>query len=238
MVEGNRQLEDFFVSKSTDLRSHFEEDISSFKDFMGTLILHRDRVKGDRDLTFKSIKVIPSKHRNRSEVQRFYQVIAKAGLLSCTDPQVTRFLEHQVRLGPCNESYVKTLLAITRGIPPIELGVHAVLNRMKEVIRVLYDRGCDFDQGDRSGFTPMHWTAFRGDLEVLQELYHLGVSLDPRTPKGNTPLHIATSHRQQEVMKFLLEKGAKVSLKNEQGQTAMQMALEGDNPQLVQVLRK
>ena len=60
-----------------------------------------------------------------------------------------------------------------------------------EIIRLLLEAGADSNAKSREGATPLHTTAFTGDLESAELLLAYGADPNATDPKGHTPLDTA-----------------------------------------------
>ena len=62
--------------------------------------------------------------------------------------------------------------------------------------------GCDINQMDFSGSTPLYWAARNGNEGVKTLLGRDGVSLDKPDVNGEILLHVAASSRREGVVKY------------------------------------
>jgi len=89
---------------------------------------------------------------------------------------------------------------------------------------------------DGSGFSPLHWATYRGDIAAAKALLEWGPDLAVRTNDkfGYTALHIAANNRfpgSQEIGILLIEAGANPSERSfPDGNTALHMAWAGRGP--------
>ncbi len=70
---------------------------------------------------------------------------------------------------------------------------------------------------DKDGSTPLHWAAWRGQVEVARLLLEAGADVNARnqnTHWGTTPLHAAAHGNQAAVVQLLLANGADIRAKN------------------------
>jgi len=81
------------------------------------------------------------------------------------------------------------------------------------IVSVLLKRGCDVNQQNLEGWSPLHAAADRGHKEVVEllvETFKANVNLQNK--QGTTPLYHACEHGRYEVAKYLIEHGADVNL--------------------------
>jgi ankyrin repeat protein len=70
---------------------------------------------------------------------------------------------------------------------------------------------------DKEGSTPLHWAAWRGQVEAARLLLEAGADVNARnqnTHWGTTPLHAAAHGNQATVVQLLLAHGADLRAKN------------------------
>ena len=69
-------------------------------------------------------------------------------------------------------------------------------------------KGADVNARDRSGATPLHAAALKGNLAMAELLLAHGAAVDARDGDGLTPLHNAALSGHAEVAALLLDRGA------------------------------
>ena len=89
-------------------------------------------------------------------------------------------------------------------------GLHcASLFGIVEIVACLVEmEGCDINQMDFAGNTPLHWATWNGHQEVVKTLLRLqGVSPDKPDNSGRIPLHHAAGRGYEGVVRMLLGQG-------------------------------
>ena len=82
------------------------------------------------------------------------------------------------------------------------------LAKVDVIIDYLIEKGADLNAQDKSGMTPLHHTAIRGNQDALKALLKSpGIVMEPTDAQGSTPLHLAATYNQPEVAKTLLTTG-------------------------------
>merc|ERR1712187_627482 len=69
--------------------------------------------------------------------------------------------------------------------------MNATVSGHDSVVLALADARADPACADRSGWTALHWAAFRGDATLVQMLLTLGSNPSQRDGKGSTPREVA-----------------------------------------------
>ena len=70
----------------------------------------------------------------------------------------------------------------------------------------------DVNQKDRYiGFTPLHYSAWNGDIDIAGLLIVKGADLNARDKKNNTPLDVAVKANKIKIASYLRNSGAKTS---------------------------
>ena len=70
----------------------------------------------------------------------------------------------------------------------------------------------DVNQKDRYiGFTPLHYSAWNGDIDIAGLLIVKGADLNARDKKNNTPLDVALKANNTKIASYLINSGAKTS---------------------------
>ena len=106
-------------------------------------------------------------------------------------------------------------------------GLHcACLFGIVEIVAGLVEiEGCNINQIDFTGSTPLYWAARSGDVGVVKALLGRGsLSLDTPDVNGDTPLHVAACFAREDVMKILLQQNINPHKPNFNGQTAFHHA--------------
>jgi hypothetical protein len=82
-------------------------------------------------------------------------------------------------------------------------------------------KGCDINQRDYEGRTPLHYCAWVKVGRLVQHLLSLGCQLDVQDEDGNTPAHLAllSPYKGDDVFTILKKSGANLTLQNKAGQT-------------------
>jgi ankyrin repeat protein len=89
---------------------------------------------------------------------------------------------------------------------------------LDEVARLLLEHGADVHVRDKSGNTPLHFTATCGHREVARKLLQLNTADDSRDDEGSTPHHCASDLGSlDKVARLLLDYGADVQVRDNSG---------------------
>jgi len=107
-----------------------------------------------------------------------------------------------------------------------------------EVLAYVYDVIDDFEflrAADCDLRTPLHWAAWRGNLETVKFLAEReNVNAKART--GFTPLHYASLGGFEEIVRVLIDAGAKVSLEDQNQQSPIDVAYRFNNEGIAKIL--
>ena len=82
----------------------------------------------------------------------------------------------------------------------------------------LLDKGARIEgavEGDRPGWTPLHYAAAAPGTQALVLLLARGARVDARSPNGTTPLMMAAQYGPEDAVAALLKQGADVRLRND-----------------------
>ena len=104
----------------------------------------------------------------------------------------------------------------------------------------LLDRGARLngaDNGDRPGWTALHYAATGPDKQTVALLLARGARVDVRSPNGSTPLMMAAGYGTEGAARQLLQKGADPRLKNDQGLSAADFAAKAGRDVLARQLQ-
>src|SRR3990167_7805950 len=105
------------------------------------------------------------------------------------------------------------------GLTPMH---YAAGSGREESIRVLHELGASVAQADNSGWTPMLYAAWGGNLNLIQ----LGADVNQANIDGHSPMHFVAWRWNVELIRFLHELGASVNQADKNGRTPIQNAVE------------
>jgi ankyrin repeat protein len=88
----------------------------------------------------------------------------------------------------------------------------------------LIEQGADVDAAQGDGATPLHWAAYKIDLELVRMLLARGARPNAVNRYGSSPLAEAVKAANLELVGLLLEAGADVDAPNLDGETALMLA--------------
>jgi ankyrin repeat protein len=88
----------------------------------------------------------------------------------------------------------------------------------------LLAQGADIDETDGLDLTPLHYAAFRGDLETVRFLLDHGADTNIQHGYLGTPVSIAALRNHADVAKLMLERGADTSISTRHLGTALHCA--------------
>jgi uncharacterized protein len=104
----------------------------------------------------------------------------------------------------------------------------------------LLDRGARLNglaNGERPGWTPLHYAAAGPDAKTVALLLARGARVDVRAPNGTTPLMMAAQYGPEDAVFLLLDKGADARLSNDLGLKAADFAGKGGRESLAKRLQ-
>ena len=96
-----------------------------------------------------------------------------------------------------------------------------------EIVKLLAHRGCNINERNNIGETPLHLATKNDKLGAMRALIKLGADICPRIDRvGHTPMHYACMYGLQEASVLLLESGANAHEPNdtELGRTPLETA--------------
>lgn len=99
----------------------------------------------------------------------------------------------------------------------------------------LLDKGARIEgavDGDRPGWTPLHYAAAAPGAKSLVLLLARGARVDARSPNGTTPLMMAAQYGPEDAVVALLKQGADVRLRNDLDLGAADFAQRGGRESL------
>ena len=84
-------------------------------------------------------------------------------------------------------------------------------NNLYAVIQHL-NNCADVNQKDRYiGYTPLHYSAWNGNIDIAELLIVKGANLNARDKKNNTPLDVAVKANKIKIASYLRNSGAKTA---------------------------
>jgi ankyrin repeat protein len=94
-----------------------------------------------------------------------------------------------------------------------------------QLASLLHQIGSSVDPRGVDQWSPLHSTAYCGDLEMVRVLVDLKVDINAVTRNfSRTPVHVASSGGHLEVVRFLLKHGADIDAKDSGGRTPLHRA--------------
>ncbi|MBV6468960.1 MAG: hypothetical protein NBKEAIPA_00839 [Nitrospirae bacterium] len=105
-----------------------------------------------------------------------------------------------------------------------------------QVVAALLQQGADPNSRSKQGFSPLFAAAERGHAETITLLLVHGADLHARSASGDSALHRAVRQGHPAAARALLERGIAVNDKSH-GQTPLEIALQGQNDEVIAVVR-
>ena len=105
------------------------------------------------------------------------------------------------------------------------------LTNHEEMVKLLVQKGAQFNSKNRIGRTPFHKAVNDGKISMANILLQYGADISTKDFSGNTPLHFAVYWRKEHVH-FLLKSGASLKIRNKNGTTPLEYALTKDKKRL------
>jgi len=103
--------------------------------------------------------------------------------------------------------------------PPIIKLIDVTLtNKIKEIVKILLQKGLDINSKDNNGNTALFSAILEGNEEITKFLIQNGADVNSKNNSGQTPLLIALSFRNKDkdkypsIINLLIEKGANVNI--------------------------
>lgn len=111
----------------------------------------------------------------------------------------------------------------------------------KDLVAVmeLHRAGCDINEKDADGDTPLNWAVSNGCLPIVKYLVSEGAPVNGKDDSfGATPLHWAAMEDRWEIAEYLIIVGADIHAKNIYDQTPLYIANFRRSWNVMEVLRK
>lgn len=97
----------------------------------------------------------------------------------------------------------------------------AIISEQRPLAQQLLARGAEVN---KTGWTPLHYAATRGDVAMLRTLLERHAYIDAQSPNGSTPLMMAAQYGGDAATRLLLEEGADPWARNQLNLTALDFA--------------
>ena len=121
--------------------------------------------------------------------------------------------------------------------PPAGIWQAAYSGNVTRVTALLTQTPGSLDTPDpETGATPLHWAAFRGQVDVVTLLLQRGAKVDARNKTGHAPLHNAAAVGADAVVKLLLATGADITARDEKGLSPRDWAVAQAHPACAELL--
>lgn len=111
----------------------------------------------------------------------------------------------------------------------------ASLQGLTPMVKLLIDKDAEVN---KKGWAPLHYAATNGHDDIVQILLDASAYVDAESPNGTTPLMMAARGGHITTCKVLLDGGADVRLKNQLGMTAVDFAVQSNQKEIADGLRK
>ncbi|VVD67332.1 ankyrin [Pandoraea morbifera] len=111
----------------------------------------------------------------------------------------------------------------------------ASLQGLTPMVKLLIDKDAEVN---KKGWAPLHYAATNGHDDIVQILLDASAYVDAESPNGTTPLMMAARGGHITTCKVLLDGGADVRLKNQLGMTAIDFAMQSNQKEIADGLRK
>lgn len=113
----------------------------------------------------------------------------------------------------------------------------AAMRGNRAAVRSLLDAGAEVNLAMGDGTTPLHWAAYRADLDMARMLLAAGADVEAVTRLGDiTPLFMAAESGNAQMLSILLDAEADVNASKSNGTTALMLAAASGDPGAVNVL--
>ena len=100
----------------------------------------------------------------------------------------------------------------------------------------LIEEGADVNDAQADGTTPLHWAAYKLDLELARLLLERGAKADVQNRYGASPLAEAVKGGEVVLVEMLLEAGANVDAPNVDGETTLMLAARAGSVAVAKLL--
>jgi ankyrin repeat protein len=120
---------------------------------------------------------------------------------------------------------------------PPEYALHLASSAglIRAVVRLL-DAGCDVNEGDGSGGTPLYYACSEAHLEIIQMLLKEGADIKAQGGYYGNALNAASEGGHKEIVTLLVDKGVDVNTQGGHYGNALQAASAGGHKEIVTLL--
>jgi ankyrin repeat protein len=164
-----------------------------------------------------SVDAVGDSHTSLLREEHTALMVASAG---GHDRVVQSLIDHGAKIGTDTELALSTAVAAGN----------------VDVIRVLLRNGCDIEEYDLEGQTPLHHACLNGRLEAFQFLVQEGASIFAKDRRGRCALDMAAEAGAEEIVRLLLNRGVDVNSADHYGTTALDLAEEFEKYQVLHIL--
>ena len=103
-------------------------------------------------------------------------------------------------------------------------------------VRMLIEGGTDVNADEADGTTPLHWAAYRSDLEIAELLVGAGAMAIAANRYGVQPISLAAVAGNAAIIELLLAAGADPNTVQGEGETVLMTAARTGKVEAVEVL--
>lgn len=103
-------------------------------------------------------------------------------------------------------------------------------------LRALAKEGCNLDEADEDGFTPLMVAARHGHAEALAALIAAGADMEAQCKLGNTSLHYASANGRLACVATLVAEDCEKDTQNAEGHTPLAAAALNGHPEVCRTL--
>lgn len=158
-------------------------------DGKGTLDVHEAAALGDRHQLERALAADPNAHATWSS--EGFSPLALAAFFGHREAA-----QDLLKAGAGVNVKVKNPF----GVMPLH---SALANQHKEIVRDLIAHGADVNAAADGGWTPLHYTAYYGDIETTKLLLEKGARSTERNGDGKTPAEFARERGHTDLEKLL-----------------------------------
>lgn len=114
--------------------------------------------------------------------------------------------------------------------------VEAVKTNNIPLVKQLIVNGADTTFVDRSGWSALRWSIFRGNVDCFKLLLESNVDVNKDLCGESTLLYCAVYHNRGEFSKLLIEYKANINILTSHGRSALHTAVERHSSEMIRIL--